>query len=114
MAEDDHHRLLRVIRRLPCQVLISGYWSKMYREALGHWYSGVFQTTNRAGQRTAEWLWSNFPEPVELHDYRYLGSGWRERERIGRKKRRWVAKLAGMPTLERRDLLAAIGEAWRT
>jgi hypothetical protein len=32
----------------------------------------------------------NFPEPVALHDYRYLGEDFRQRERIKRKKQRWV------------------------
>jgi hypothetical protein len=65
------------------------------------------------GPRT-EWLWCNFPEPIALHDYRYLGVGFRERERIKRKKQRWTARLHGLPMLERQALLAAIDEAWRT
>jgi hypothetical protein len=48
-----------------------------------------------------------------LHDYRYLGEDFRERERIKRKKQRWVNRLHTMPTLERRALLNAITEAWK-
>lgn len=60
---------------------------------------------------TPEWLWYNFATPVELHDYRYLGDNFRERERIKRKKTRWTARLARMPALERQALLAAIADS---
>jgi DNA adenine methylase len=62
----------------------------------------------RSGRVATEHLWFNFPEPVALHDYRFLGQNFRERERIKRKKSRWVNRLKTMPTLERRALLAAL------
>ena len=40
-----------------------------------------------------------------------LGENFRERERINRKKRRWVRRLKAMPQLGRQALLAAIREA---
>ncbi len=55
-----------------------------------------------------EWIWMNYPAPLELHDYRYLGDTFRERERIKRKSQRWVARLKKMPVLERQALLSAI------
>ena len=57
-----------------------------------------------------EWLWMNFPSPFELHDYRYLGENFRERERIKRKKERWVSRLSRMDALERHALISAVGE----
>jgi len=54
----------------------------------------------------------NYPNPIALHDHRYLGDDFRERERIKRKKQRWVRRLHSMPILERRALLSAIEEAW--
>jgi len=113
-SDRQHRHLLRVLRKIPAMVMISGYWSEMYAKTLKDWNHTTFQTTNRAGQRTTEHLWYNYPTPVALHDYRYLGTNFRERERIGRKKKRWVAKLTAMPTLERRCLLNAIDEAWRS
>jgi hypothetical protein len=50
----------------------------------------------------------NYPEPVELHDYRYLGRNFRERERIKRKTQRWERKLRSMPALERHAIFAAM------
>ncbi len=52
----------------------------------------------------------NYPEPTALHDYKYLGSNFRERERITRKKKRLIKKLKKMPKLERQSMLAAIQE----
>jgi hypothetical protein len=109
----QHRDLLKIIKRLPCAVMISGYWTALYAEYLKKWRLTTFNTTNRAGALTTECVWSNFPEPVALHDYRYLGDGFRERERIKRKKNRWVRRLERIDGLERRALLAAIAEAWR-
>jgi hypothetical protein len=50
----------------------------------------------------------NYPPPIELHDYRYLGDNFRERERITKRTKRWVARLKKMPVLERKALLSAI------
>lgn len=109
MSAEDHRRFLRVVMGLKCMVMVSGYWSEMYSEALARWNYFSFQAMTRGGLRT-EVVWHNFAPAVELHDYGYLGDGFRERERIKRKKARWVAKLEKMPLLERRALLAAIRE----
>jgi DNA adenine methylase len=106
---DEHRALLKLIRRLPCMVAISGYWSDLYELELAGWCSSRFWTVDRAGNRKEEWLWMNYAEPLELHDYRYLGRDYRERERIKRKTQRWVAKLETMERLERLALMEAIG-----
>jgi DNA adenine methylase len=105
----EHRALLAIITALPCMVMISGYWSRLYATRLRDWHSIKFQAMTHGGPR-AEWLWSNFPEPVALHDYRHLGASFRERERIKRKKQRWTSRLHRLPLLERRALLAAIDE----
>ena len=112
MTDAQHRELLHILLSLPCQVMLSGYRSALYDEALQGWNRSSFEAVTRAGDMATEWLWFNYPEPVALHDYRYLGEGFRERERIKRKKQRWVARLRSMPTLERQALLAAISEAW--
>ena len=108
MSDPEHARLLALIRKLPCPVMISGYWTRTYARALKSWNSISFEAVTRSGRMATEWLWFNFPEPVALHDYRYLGNTFRERERIKRKKLRWAHRLAIMPILERRALLAAL------
>ena len=107
-TDAQHRQLLRVIRKLPCMVMVSGYWSKEYAEALDGWSAIQYQAMTRGGRMATEWVWFNFPAPVALHDYRYLGQNFRERERIKRKKNRWTARLQKMPTLERQALLYAV------
>lgn len=83
----------------------------MYAEELKGWNSISYEAMTRAGRTATEWLWFNFAPPVALHDYRYLGNNFRERERIKRKKQRWTARLERMPLLERQALLCAIDES---
>lgn len=110
LTDLQHAELLALLKRLPCYVMISGYFTKLYAVELRAWHAVHYPAMTRGGTPRTEWLWSNFREPVALHDYRFLGSDFRARERIKRKKLRWVNKIRRMPLLERRALLAAIGE----
>lgn len=106
MAEADHLRLLSTLKRLPCMVMVSGYASPLYARELAGWRLVTFTAATR-GRPATEHLWCNFPEPAALHDYRFLGADFRERERIGRKARRWAVRLAGLAPLERQAVLSA-------
>lgn len=108
MTALQHRQLLRVLRDLPCLVMVSGYESPLYSWALRKWNSMTFQAMTRGGRPATEWLWFNFERPVALHDYRYLGRTFRERERIKRKQFRWSRRLASMPVLEKQALLSVI------
>lgn len=111
MAEaGEHERLLEVLLGLRCMVMISGYWSELYAAKLAGWWSYSFQAVTRSGKMATEWVWMNFPEPLALHDYRFLGDTFRDRDRIRRRKLRWKARLEKMPMLERRAMLLAIDE----
>jgi DNA adenine methylase len=103
-----HQQLLDIIKGLPCMVMISGYYSELYAQELTGWRSIHFSAQTRGGHSAVEWLWMNFPEPVELHDYQFLGTNFRERERIKRKRLRWQARLKRMPAIERYALLSAL------
>lgn len=105
---EQHEHLLNLLISLPCMVAISGYQSSLYSSILATWRTISYQTRTRGGGLVREWLWMNYPEPVELHDYRYLGSNFRERERIKRIKSRWLARLDRMGDLERYALLSSI------
>jgi DNA adenine methylase len=105
---EAHQELLAVLKTLPCAVAISGYMSDLYATELATWRTISYQTMKRSGQVATEHLWMNYPFPLELHDYRYLGSTFRERERIKRKRQRWQNRLASMPDTERYALLAAL------
>ena len=103
----QHIELLEVIKSIPCMVMISGYESRLYMESLNNWHTYSFQAATHHGMAT-EWIWMNYSPPVQLHDYRYLGDNFREREKIKRKSKRWAARYKSMPVLERQALLSAL------
>jgi len=107
----EHEQLLDVLTELPCMVMISGYFSKLYEKRLQDWRTINFKTIDRAGNIKTEWLWMNYSQPQALHDYRFLGQNFRERERITRIRKRWVARIQRMDPLERLMLSAAIAES---
>ncbi|OGO34678.1 MAG: hypothetical protein A2W35_08095 [Chloroflexi bacterium RBG_16_57_11] len=108
MTNEQHEQLLQIILTLPCMVSLSGYWSELYSWYLQDWRFIQYQTKTRKNTPVTETLWMNYPDPIALHDYRYLGANYRQRERITRKIKRWQNKLTHMPRLERQALLAAL------
>lgn len=108
-TKEEHERLLTVLNRMTIPVLISGYRAPLYDAMLQgeKWRRIDYTVMTHRGERV-ESLWCNFPEPFALHDYRYLGRDYRERERIKRKKNRWLSKLRAMPTVERASIVAAV------
>lgn len=109
MQMREHEKLLDLVVKLPARVAISGYLSPLYTERLAGWRSLKFEAMTRGGPAT-ESLWFNYPEPEQLHDYRFLGSNKMERQCLRRMKDRWQAKLDAMPRLKRQALLAALEE----
>jgi hypothetical protein len=110
MTEQDHIELLGTLKTIPAMVLISGYDSPLYRSMLERWRLVTFQAMTRGGTPATECLWMNFPEPTALHDYRFIGRDFRERERIKRRVRRWEGKLRKMNPIERIALSGAIAQ----
>lgn len=110
-TEAQHIELLDHLVALPCNVMVSGYFSSLYVQCLGGWRTLSFPARTRSGEASEEWVWMNYAEPEKLHDYRYLGESFRERERIRRRIARWKTRLSHLPPLERRALLAEIGSS---
>lgn len=107
-TEQQHIELLQLLIALPCNVMISGYWSELYGTHLQDWRHMTFETRTRSGEPATESIWMNYPEPETLHDYRFLGDTFRERERIRRRIERWKERLETMSPLERNALLHSI------
>lgn len=107
---EQHVKLLEVLQGLNCMVMISGYRSSLYDAVLQGWRRVDKTVTLRGGQKACESLWMNYAEPVALHDYRFLGESFRERERLKRIQNNLKNRLMQMPILERRALLEAIAE----
>src|SRR6185436_11398044 len=87
-SREEHARLLDLAHSSPAMWMISGYWSDFYADRLKGWRVVTFAAATRRGMVT-EYLWCNFPAPVELHDYSYLGTDRTDRQRIKRKASRW-------------------------
>lgn len=100
----DHSRLLDVLLKLDANIIISSYPNRMYDESLTCWHSFNFNSTTRKGS-AIEKVWYNFKPPTILHDYRFIGKDYRDRERIKGIISRTVSKFKRMPDLEKNYLL---------
>lgn len=95
----EHARLLGKIVEASCMVAISSYPNSLYDDCLSGWRYIDFQAQTRHGVAT-ERLYMNYDEPEELHDYSYLGTDYKDRERIKLKFDRWVANFEALPVQE--------------
>jgi len=109
-----HEKLLSVITKLKCYVMISGYDSTMYNRVLRApiWTKKTFMAQTRAGRRE-ECIWMNFNPDAspERHDYRFIGDTFRERERIRKMQNRWLKKFTAMAPIERNAMLKVLTES---
>ncbi|MGK9417164.1 DNA adenine methylase [Pseudomonas cedrina] len=110
-CEGDHRRLLEVLKRLPCSVMISGYESPLYDELLQGWRKTTFAAKTHAEVRQ-ECVWMNFAPPQHLHDTRYLGHTFRERQTISRRQERLRTRIDAMDPVERNDLVRWMTETY--
>lgn len=107
-TEKKHIELLDLLLSLNCNIMVSGYYSELYNNKLQDWRQLNYKSRNRSGNFTNEYLWVNYPEVKELHDYQYLGNSFRERDNIRKRNARWKNKIRQLPSLERRALLEYI------
>ena len=104
--EEDHIELLELLKGLPCNVMLSGYPSRLYEDLLDGWSSLELQVMNQAGVRT-EKLWLNFT-PDRIHWASFAGKNFTDRQRIKRKAHNWGKRYQGLPRAERVAVLAAM------
>lgn len=107
MTDDQHRELLTVVCGLPgnIDVLLSTYENPIYTELLSDWRLKTFTGQTRNGPAT-EYLYMNYQNPSGmLHDYRYLGDDFTDRQRIKRKISREVDKLNRLPPAERNAIV---------
>ena len=87
---------------LPSMVIVSGYANSMYDQALKGWGTRTFCAKTHTGVKV-ETLWFNFEPPKVLHDARYLGEDFGQRQtnkrRIQRLQSAGVGGLAGQDDL---------------
>lgn len=109
-----HEKLLSLITKLKCYVMISGYRSAMYDRTLQEptWWRKDFPAMTHGGVRT-ESIWMNYNPTMltSLHDYRFLGNTFRERE-VWKKRRQTIErKFSKLSALEKRAMLEHLGKS---
>jgi len=104
LGKDDHIRFLDLVTQINARIIISGYDNDTYRQYLCGWYLYTYSAKAHDGIRE-ECLWYNYPNPNQLHDYRYLGSNFRERQTIRRRLERMKRRLGELSDQERSFLL---------
>ena len=102
-TEQDHLRLLETLRKLHCRVVLSGYPSHLYDEWLRDWNTRSFLSKTHNGLR-CEVLWFNFHPPPRLHDSRYIGHSFRERETVKRRLYRLQRRITVLSVQEKHRL----------
>jgi hypothetical protein len=107
----DHERLLAVLTSLPCMVMISGYANSLYTERLPHWRTHTFMAKSHTDLRE-ETVWMNFAEPAALHDARFRGEDFRQRQGIQRRRQTLHRRVHAMDKQERVDLIQWMATAF--
>ncbi len=103
LTESDHIELLSVLKRLPCRVAISGYSSQLYETELRGWNEIRFSAKAHNGLRV-ESLWMNYPIPDDLHDPRFLGHNFRQRQDVRRRMNRLQDRISRLSKPEQHAL----------
>ena len=111
LTDEDHSRLIAVIQKINCKVMISGYGNEIYESALNNWNVISLNVPSHVGLRK-ECLWLNYETPEIPFDLRFIGNNFREREQIKRRHQRLLAKIDDMPAAERALLLRAVGNKY--
>lgn len=104
LTNDDHESLLGTLLTLPCMVMVSGYNSNLYNDMLNTWRKVTFLAKAHDGQRE-ECVWLNFPPAKILHDSRYIGQTFRDRQTIKRRQQRLKEKFQKMDPIERNEFI---------
>ncbi len=63
MTDDEQLQLLEIITRSQAKIVISGYESEMYNNALCSWYRFQTETRTTSTELVKEFIWTNFEPP---------------------------------------------------
>ena len=108
MTDKQHSELLSLIVKIKANILISTYDNVLYQRKLNEWNKIQFFAGTRNG-RAIETVYYNYSiKNGKLHDYRYLGKNFKDRERIKLKIQRWVNRLKSLDSRERMAIISAI------
>lgn len=106
-SEADHIALLDALLTLPCKVILSGYRSDLYERRLSGWSRTDYEALTHRGL-VVESAWTNFEPGCVLHDYRYIGGDFREREASKRRRDNLFQRITSVKPIERNAVLAEL------
>lgn len=109
-SEQEHEKLLEAALTWPVKIMFTHYPSDLYDRILKNWRTKDIKAMSHTGLRT-ERLYMNYPEPDELHDYRYIGNDFRERELYKKMRTNMVNKFKRMSQLERNMVINSLHTA---
>lgn len=92
-----------------CHILITHYPCELYNKELKGWRIMDIKGRTRQGIRI-ERLYMNYPPPVKLHDYRYFGNDFREREAYKKMKSNMISKFQRMQPIEKNFIINSLQE----
>ena len=87
--------------------MVSAYPIELYDRTLADWHRVTFIAPSRSGPRQ-EALWMNFTPGGPLHDTRFLGDTFRQREALTRQRKRWTDRLRRMPKPQQQAILTSL------
>jgi DNA adenine methylase len=105
MTDQDHIDLLKLLRTVKCNCMISNYNNPIYNRMLKKWHRYEFKVMTHQGPAT-EVIWMNYPTPEVLHDYSFVGADCWKRQGVTRKIIRLSNKLRALSALERNAIIA--------
>lgn len=109
MKHIDHLQLLETVRLMKCNIMLIHPKCELYDTELSHWRK--VEVKVRYHQKTSiECLYMNYPDPIQLQDYSFLGNDCWERQRIRRKTDKYIEKFQKMPVLERNCIIDKLKE----
>lgn len=108
MTVIDHELLLAAALSLKeAKVMFCAYPNGLYDEVLAGWNTYDFYSKTRNGM-ALERLYYNYELTDRLHDYRFIGNDFREREANNRIKNNMMAKIKRLPFQLRNSILQEI------
>jgi len=111
MTVSDHRKLMGLVLSMRANIVISCYDNELYSNYLDKWCKVDFTGKTRHGSVT-ETIYMNYKLEGKLHDYRYVGNDFTDRQRIKRKVQRHVDKLKRLPEAERNAILNELAQSF--
>ena len=108
LTKKEHTKLMLLLKSMMANILISTYDNVLYKKGLSGWDKIKFSAGTRNG-KNIETVYFNYSlSNGRLHDYRYLGSNFKDRERIRLKIKRWTERLNKLNPREKMAIIQAL------